>query len=494
MPLLQSLGRNTAFNSSRVPDRFRADSRDREFYYSPWHGGVCGLHSTPNPSCAACRRAVASNPHAEAQAQQAQQQTQQAQRRNSFRRSGRERGLFRLFGKRNTTVYIVQDSAQQAQGQGIIQDRQESVNYFGTEQHEDPQREHDPAGGGAELLYKLIASTLGAKAEQHARKRMAYKAVKTESSFSYQIHQGTEESDLDIVSRDLQDGRLYPFGLKLEGGSWCNLLFGDIYTANGSKRQRHELTYTRSSCTCIACIVRDAREYRRLNGGSDEGSMYSGGVAESVSSRLSQVPPDSAKANFVVQYQLPPSSVLAEIGALAARHDLPLGKIVRLGNSKGATFKFTPEIKQILGHIAYTGPIRHEELFRDITTIGVNFYKYNKGKKERNVYIRGHHIQLPIKLGVVKLGLQPMYMPDLGATYVLYRSQIMSVYVGEIVLEGNSIGSYIDTGKRYYVGFGEDRGACAVFPNKKLGEQRRLGINELLLHHHMVDDLSVSVL
>ena len=49
-----------------------------------------------------------------------------------------------------------------------------------------------------------------------------------------------------------------------------------------------------------------------------------------------------------------------------------------------------------------------------------------------------------------------------------------------------SLHRFIKTGIRYYIGFGEERGACAVFPNKTLGPQRKLGINELLLHHHMV--------
>ena len=84
-----------------------------------------------------------------------------------------------------------------------------------------------------------------------------------------------------------------------------------------------------------------------------------------------------------------------------------------------------------------------------------------------------------------------MYFSELGATFCLYRKQIMSINVGEIVLEGNSMGSFIKKGILSYIGFGE-RGVCTVYPNKTVGKARKLGVNELLLHHHMVEDLEVK--
>ncbi len=205
-------------------------------------------------------------------------------------------------------------------------------------------------------------------------------------------------------------------------------------------------------------------------------------------------PVHSAMANFVVTYSLPSTADLSSIGGVSSWRELEIGTIVRLNSRPAAKLKFTDDVRQLFGHLAYTGPIGHEEIYRKVTTIGVDYYLYNKGKKERKVYIQGDLVRLPINVGVVKLGTQPMYMDDLGATFVLYRPQIMSIYVGEIVLEGNSIGSFIKTGIRYYIGFGEERGACPVYPNKKTGPQRKLGINELLLHHHMVSDLAVHLL
>lgn len=167
---------------------------------------------------------------------------------------------------------------------------------------------------------------------------------------------------------------------------------------------------------------------------------------------------------------------------------------MRLNYRASAKLKFTEDVRELFGQLAYTGPISHEEVYRKVTTVGVHYYLYNKGKKERKVYIQGELLRLPVDIGVVKLGTQPMYMPELGATFCIHRKQIMSVYVGEIVLEGNSLGSFIKTGIQYYIGFGEERGVCPVYPNKTLGKARKLGINELLMHHHMVDDLEVKCL
>lgn len=212
----------------------------------------------------------------------------------------------------------------------------------------------------------------------------------------------------------------------------------------------------------------------------------------SVSPTLARTPSHSAMANFVVRYRLPSNPDLERIGASSSAKVLEIGNVVRLNYRASAKLKLTDEVRELFGHLAYTGPISHEEVVRKVTTIGVHYYLYNKGKKERKVYIQGHLVRLPITVGVIKLGTQPMYMPELGATFCLHRKQIMSIYVGEIVLEGNSFGSFIKTGIHFYIGFGEERGVCPVYPNKALGKARKLGINELLLHHHMVDDLEVK--
>lgn len=85
----------------------------------------------------------------------------------------------------------------------------------------------------------------------------------------------------------------------------------------------------------------------------------------------------------------------------------------------------------------------HEHIYRKVTTIGVDYYVYNKGKKERKVYLQGNLIQLSLEMGVVKLGTKPLRTDEVGAYYLAYRRQILQIYVGELVLEGNSFGSYV---------------------------------------------------
>lgn len=375
---------------------------------------------------------------------------------------------------------------------------------FGTTQHDDPNRSSD-IRAGEEILIRFIRKTLGPVGENLAVRLMNKTPITSMGSFAYVIHQGSEESDIDIIRRDLTSGRLFASGMRLLGGAWCNLLLGDRFAPGCSSRQRHEMTYRRSSCSCLVCMVRAAEMLRMSleetsamhRGHSEFSDSESNQTSADILSNMSsaaRTPLHSAMANFVVVYKLPSTASLMTIGASTSGKELEIGSVIRLNYRASAKLKFTDDVKELFGHLAYTGPISHEEVYRRVTTIGVHYYLYNKGKKERKVYIQGELIRLPINVGVVKLGTQPMYMSELGATFCLYRKQIMSIYVGEIVLEGNSIGSFIKTGIRYYIGFGEERGVCPVYPNKMVGKARKLGVNELLLHHHMVEDLEVKCL
>lgn len=376
---------------------------------------------------------------------------------------------------------------------------QEEAEYFGTTQHDDHDRSAD-VGQGEQVLLGFLKNILGPKAHNLAVRLMNKTPITSTSSFSYVIHQATEDSDLDIIRRDLISGRLYQAGVKYVAGAWCNLLLGDRFTPGSSGRQRHELTYRRSSCSCIMCrvhlleLARTQNEARSNGHTSETESNSRSADLLSTMSSSSRTPTHSAMANFVVKCKLPSSQALMAIGGSSSSRELEIGSVVRLNYRASAKLKFTDDVRELFSHLAYTGPISHEEVYRRVTTIGVHYYLYNKGKKERKVYIQGELIRLPVQVGVVKLGTQPMYFDEVGATFCLHRKQIMSIYVGEIVLEGNSLGSFIKTGIRYYIGFGEERGVCPVYPNKTLGKARKLGINELLLHHHMVDDLEVRCL
>lgn len=148
-------------------------------------------------------------------------------------------------------------------------------------------------------------------------------------------------------------------------------------------------------------------------------------------------------ANFVRPYVLPPAKHLARIGAESTWKELEIGSVVRLNSRAGAKLKFTEDMKTLFSHVSYTGPMTHELMYRKVTTIGVNYYQFNKGKKERKVYLQGNLYQLPLEMGVVKLGTRPLRTDEVGAYHILYRRQVMEIYVGELVLEGNSIGSYV---------------------------------------------------
>lgn len=328
-----------------------------------------------------------------------------------------------------------------------------SDSYFGATQYDD-----DPVSRNSEFvtrpgelaLLRLIRSTLGDRAGDLTHTLLNRTPIMSQSSYEYRLHQGTEDSDLQIINRDMNDGRAYKVGRKMEGGAWCNLLLGQTWSTKPGKRQRHELTYIRESCTCIRCGVQDAIISQEISKIPSEGSQ-SGSQSGSSSSRndlMSQsssrrTPVHSAMANFVVSQTLPSVADLSHIGGVSSWRELEIGTIVRLNSRSSAKLKFTDDVRSLFGNLAYTGPVGHEEIYRKVTTIGVDYYLYNKGKKERRVYIQGDLVRLPINVGVVKLGTQPMYMDDLGATFVLYRQQIMSIYVGEVVLEGNSIGSYV---------------------------------------------------
>lgn len=239
---------------------------------------------------------------------------------------------------------------------------------------------------------------------------------------------------MKIISRDLLGGRLYRSGAKFYGGAWCKLLLGDRFATSPSSKQIHELVYTRSSCTCLTCIVKGKREQM----GENRKSFKAG---SSVSGRSTYIPENSAMANFVQFQKMPKLDDLLIISDSVEQRELDMGTVVRLNSRASSKFKFTSDFKTLFGHLAYTGPITHEEVYRKVTTVGVNYYLYNKGKKERKVYLRGFLHKIPLELGMVKLGARPLRTDELGCHYILYRKQTIQVYVGEVALEGNTIGS-----------------------------------------------------
>lgn len=228
---------------------------------------------------------------------------------------------------------------------------------------------------------------------------------------------------------------MYRVGTKYMASAWACLLLGDKFIDGRSRKQVHELTYLRTSCTCLICLIR-LKNTRPCEDPVSE--TDSGSVSSSISS---YTPANSAMANFVRAYNIPVAKEFASIGGLMSWRELEIGTILRLNSRAAAKLRFTEDMSHIFSHLAYTGPMTHEMLYRKVTTMGVNYYLYNKGKKERKVYLQGDLVQVPIEMGVVKLGTRPLCMDEVGAYYILYRKQVMKIYIGELVLEGNSFGS-----------------------------------------------------
>lgn len=257
--------------------------------------------------------------------------------------------------------------------------------------------------------------------------------------YRYVIHQSTERSDADIVLRDLCDGRLSRQGARYIVASWARLFFGDTFLPSKNRRPSHDLVYSRSRCSCLHCCINYARAEHEPENSSD--------VTRTASTiGYERVPAHAAHAESVEKVFLPSIDDLRELGAEVSHRDLPIGQICRLNSPTSSKLEFTPEVKELFGSLLYSGPISHEELFRKVTTMGVAYYRHNKGKKTRQVYLRGLLIRVPIEIGLVKNSAYPMHYRESGSTYVLYKRQMMSIYHGQIELEGNTIGSFIGTG------------------------------------------------
>lgn len=300
----------------------------------------------------------------------------------------------------------------------------------------DPVQEHK---NGSDVLFEFL-NRFDPRTSSLARMLVnTHPITASTAAYRYVINQSTEKPDSDIILRDLTDGRLGHAGVRLVAAPWAYLLFGDSFAKTKSRNQVHELIYRRSTCTCIICRI-------HLHHSNQEAERFSESTVSASTAALQRVHPDSAQAESVKRNPLPCIDDLRKLGATLTSRELPIGEVIRLNNPNSSKLQFEPDVRELFKSLAYSGPISHEALYRQVTTVGVDYYRHNKGKKNRKVFLCGELIRLPISIGVVKNSAYPMYYPELGSTYVLYKSQTMSIYFGQIQLEGNSIGSYISTG------------------------------------------------
>lgn len=169
--------------------------------------------------------------------------------------------------------------------------------------------------------------------------------------------------------------------------------------------------------------------------------------------------------------------------------ELLIGEVSRLYARGAARFRFDDAIRNLfITGSAYSGGTRVAALHSKV--LGLALRAYNTGRcrqRVRNVYLTGSVVDMDLEIGVVKLmGNRPTVRNnhEEGAEALLYAAQTITVYTGNICIEGED-GSREDTGIPFYVGFGIEEGCAAIFGDcKPMGVPRKLGINECLLHLH----------
>lgn len=251
--------------------------------------------------------------------------------------------------------------------------------------------------------------------------------------------------------RDLQEASSLSASGQIVVGTWPQLLFGENQVPASRQSRvssRHLLKYVRTSCTCLQCLVHEEELPARpafSHTSHDiptlpfqQQTLAPSFTSPAFEDQISYIPASSALANFVALQALPHLSQLRELHCEESDALYQIGTLVRLHSREGAKLSFLDKVKPFFKQLSYTGPLSHEEMYRKVTTIGVDYYQYNKGPKSRRVYIKGKQIRVPIKLGIVKLGTRPLYFQEEESKYILYRQQVVQIFTGQIVLEGNT--------------------------------------------------------
>lgn len=253
------------------------------------------------------------------------------------------------------------------------------------------------------------------------------------------------------MERDLREAsQADATGREIAMGKWAQFLFDESVTMgsrSGRGSPRHMLQYVRTSCTCLECVINQVRPSPRSISSSSCSKSREPSLQQtfplpisppSIANQIPYTPVSSALANFVHIKKLPDIKFFRQLQCEEKDTLYQIGTLVRLHSRAGAKLSFTTKVKPFFKRLSYTGPFSHEELYREITTIGVNYYQYNKGLKTRRVYIKGKQINVPVKLGLVKLGTKALYLDERESKYILYRQQTLQIFSGQIVLEGNT--------------------------------------------------------
>lgn len=313
--------------------------------------------------------------------------------------------------------------------------------------------------------------------------------VHAANEWDYNLRQGRDVLDLTTIRQQLND-RLIRTGGRLQAGGWTRLLLGPEYTVAPTKKQTHVLNFVIAYCPCINCRI-DAM--RGDLGMEDVDEMLldaerGEGFAEmEVQRSAERVEEDDNDPLFTARKsarfgELPSVDAFKVIGESLGSHEFELGIISRI-NGKGCRVNFAPFAKQFFDAARYCGPLDMAEVSESVAGRAKEYYKKHKGKTERRFYVQGTLVKFMVDgCGVALTRIEEGVAEEITSIGVLFRKQVMSVFIGQLALE-DSFGSFIHTDTSFYIGFSQDsEGAQTVFSDGTLGKSRHLGINELRTH------------
>jgi hypothetical protein len=211
-----------------------------------------------------------------------------------------------------------------------------------------------------------------------------------------------------------------------------------------------------------------------------------GGPARTRLDELTGVRQTQDPADRASDWPLPRVHDFALLGDCVEHSKFEIGVVSKLSSRGGARFSLTGMMQSFLGHSAYAGPLGMTEMYISVIKFATAYYRQNKGKLERRVYIQGGLVRLPISTSFFVAGDTPHLSSEAGSKGILASTQLVHIFYGTLVLEG-SFDTVIATDIPYFVGFGHEKGAQAVYEGGTLGPPRPLGVVELCRHTGIFD-------
>lgn len=343
---------------------------------------------------------------------------------------------------------------------------------------------------GSFLLHQFIAS-LGPRAEASLSRGWVRggTAVHAANEWGYNLRQGRDDRDLNTIRQQL-NGRLMRTGGRLQAGGWARLLLGPEYTVAPARKQTHLLKFVIAYCPCVNCRVNAMRGDLGMEDVDEmllDAERGEGLVEMEIPSSMDRPVEDGSdpllRARRGARFgELPSVESFKLIGESLGSHEFELGTVSKI-SGRSCRVCFAPFAKQFFIAARYCGPLGMAEVSELVTEKAKEYYRTHKGKTERRFYVHGTLVKFLVDgCSVALTRLEDSVAEEITPIGVLFRKQVMSVFIGQLALE-DSFGSFIHMDAPFYMGFSQDsEGAQTVFSDGTLGEGRYLGINELRTH------------